>query len=80
MCRTIIAFGILAIDIVLPGEDQMTASGTLFKAEVPMTHLDLGGLSSELRKKGRGDGEMRTWASSAEVGAVVGGRGQRGFG
>lgn len=36
---TIIAFGIFTIDILRFGEDQMTTNGTLFKGEVPMTHL-----------------------------------------
>jgi len=39
MLSTIITLGVLAIDVVLFGEDQMTTSGTLLKPEVPMTHL-----------------------------------------
>lgn len=37
--RTKIAFGILTIDVLRIGEDQMATNGTLFKGEVPMTHL-----------------------------------------
>jgi hypothetical protein len=37
--RTNIAFGIFTIDILRFGEDQMATTGTLFKGEVPMTHL-----------------------------------------
>ncbi len=40
MRGTIITLRVLAIDVALFGEDQMTASGALFKAEVPMTHLE----------------------------------------
>lgn len=74
--RTIIAFRIFAIDVLRIGEDRMATNGTLFKGEVPMTHLvfDL-----KLRKKGRGDGKTGPEGLSAEVGAIVGGRGQRGW-
>lgn len=53
--RTNIAFGILAIDVLRFGEDQMAANGTLFKAEVPMTHLvfDL--------SFGKGKGRREKW-------------------
>jgi hypothetical protein len=40
MCGTNMTLGILAIDVLLFGEDQMTASGTPLKAKVPMTHLE----------------------------------------
>jgi hypothetical protein len=39
MHGTIITFCLLAIDAALFDEDQMSANGTFFKAEVPMTHL-----------------------------------------
>jgi len=71
MGRTIIALAVPTIDVLRFGEDQMTTNGTLFKGEVPMTHLVL---RLKLRKKGRDDGERGTL--SAEVGAIVGGRGR----
>jgi hypothetical protein len=37
--RTIIALGIFAIDVLRFSEDRMTTNGTLFKGEVPVTHL-----------------------------------------
>ena len=37
--RTIIAVRIFTIDVSRFGEDQMATNGTLFKGEVPMTHL-----------------------------------------
>jgi len=78
--RTIIAFGIFTIDVLRIGEDQMTTNGTRFKGEVPMTHL---GLRLKLRKSSKteeDDGESGPERLSAEVGAIVGGRGQRGLG
>jgi hypothetical protein len=54
---------------VLFGEDQVTASGTLLKAEVPMTHLESQVRPNQASKKGKGG----PWGASAEVGAVVGG-------
>jgi hypothetical protein len=43
MQRTIIALGVSAIDVFRTGEDQMITNGTLFKGEVPVTHLREGG-------------------------------------
>jgi hypothetical protein len=41
MGRANMAFGFLAIDFSLFGEDQVTAGGALLKSEVSMTHLQL---------------------------------------
>jgi hypothetical protein len=63
VCRTIIAFGIFTIDVLRIGEDQMATNGTLFKGEVPMTHLlfDLSFEKSEeaTRKTGPEHGRRR---------------------
>ena len=65
--RTIIAFGIFTIDVLRIGEDQMATNGTLFKGEVPMTHLVFG-LSFEKREEATGNVDLST---------VGGGRGYR---
>jgi hypothetical protein len=57
--RTIIAFGFFTIDVLRIGEDQMATNGTLFKGEVPMTHLVFD-LSFEKREEGRGRRENWT--------------------
>lgn len=58
----------MAIDVALLGEDQMTASGTLLKAEVPMTHLESPQVSPIRLQKGAKGGP---WDTSAEVRASV---------
>jgi hypothetical protein len=64
---TIIAFGIFTIDVLRFGEDQMATNGTLFKGEVPMTHLVFD-LSFEKREEATGKLDLRV---------VGGGRGYR---
>jgi len=56
--RTIIAFGISTIDVLRTGEDRMTTNGTLFKGEVPMTHLVFD-LSFEIREGATGKVDLR---------------------
>ena len=68
--NTIIAFGISTIDILRFGEDQMTTNGTLFKGEVPMTHL-LFDLSFDKREEGA------TGKGKLDLRALGGGRGCR---
>jgi hypothetical protein len=71
MRRTIIAFLISTIDVFRFDEDQMTTNGTVFKGEVPVTHLVFVFVFGFGKREERG-----TWALSAEVGAIVGGRGR----
>jgi len=71
MCRAIITFGILAIDVLRLGEDQVTADGTLFKGEMSVTHLppfSLGFFEEGMGK--RGGNERR---EKADLCVVVGG-------
>ena len=56
--RTNIAFGILTIDILRFGEDQMAANRTLVKGEVPMTHLVFD-LSFEKREGATGKVDLK---------------------
>lgn len=49
----------------------MTTNGTVFKGEVPVTHLVFVFVFGFGKREERG-----TWALSAEVGAIVGGRGR----
>ena len=56
--RSNIAFGFLTIDVSRFGEDQMAANGTLFKGEVPVTHLVFD-LSFEIREGATGKVDLR---------------------
>jgi len=57
MCRTIITFEILTIDVLRLGEDQVTADGTLFKGEMSVTHLPPFSLGFFAKGKGRNGGK-----------------------
>ncbi len=71
--RTIIAFGIFTVDDFRIDEDQMTTNGTLFKGEVPMTHL-VSDLSFENRE-GTGEYGPEHCRRRYALSSVDGGRG-----